>query len=147
MRMDVVDYELQRSGSYLPATVSAVYSFIDKLVSAVAPMLATLLIGLVGYTGSRIPMAGDELTFPIRIITAVIYCGFPILGWVCTLFAMRKFSLTKEKMEAIQKEIAVIKAQELAKANGEIAETSPKETIKEAGEEITNAVEPPSEEK
>lgn len=147
MRMDVVDYELQRSGSYLPATVSAVYSFIDKLVSAVAPMLATLLIGLVGYTGSRIPMAGDELTFPIRIITAVIYCGFPIVGWVCTLLAMRKFSLTKEKMEAIQKEIAVIKAQELAKANGEIAETSPKETIKEAGEEITNAVEPPSEEK
>ena len=106
MRMDVVDYELYRSGNYLPATVSAVYSFIDKMISALAPMLATLLIGIVGYTGSKIPQASDTLTFGIRIITAVLYCGFPIIGWICTLIAMKKFSLTKEKMEEIQKSIA-----------------------------------------
>ncbi len=109
MRMDVVDYELYRSGKYLPATVSAVYSFIDKLISALAPMLATLAIGIVGYTGSKIPMASDELTFGIRAITAALYCGLPILGWVCTIFAMKKFSLTKEEMERIQSEIAVKK--------------------------------------
>ena len=106
MRMDIVDYELYRSGNYLPATVSAVYTFIDKMISALAPMLATFLIGFVGYTGSRIPQASDSLTFGIRIITAVLFCGFPIIGWLCTLLSMKKFSLTKEKMEEIQAEIA-----------------------------------------
>ena len=109
MRMDVVDYELYRSGNYLPATVSAVYSFIDKMISALAPMLATFLIGFVGYTGSRIPQGTDLLTPGIRIITVVLFCGFPIIGWICTILAMKKFSLTKEKMEEIQKEIAAKK--------------------------------------
>ncbi len=110
MRMDVVDYELYRSGNYLPATVSAVYSFIDKMISALAPMLATLLIGIIGYTGSKIPQASDPLTLGVRIITAILYCGFPIIGWVCTILAMKKFSLTKERMEEIQGEIAEKKA-------------------------------------
>ena len=112
MRMDIVDYELYRSGRYLPAAVSAVYSFLDKLISALAPMLATLMIGIVGYTGSKIPMASDELTFGIRLITVFLFCILPIIGWVCTLFAMKKFSLTKEEMERIQKEIAEKKEQE-----------------------------------
>ncbi|MBQ9909925.1 MAG: MFS transporter [Lachnospiraceae bacterium] len=111
MRMDVVDYELYRSGNYLPATVSAVYSFIDKLISALAPMLATLLIGFIGYTGSRIPQASDPLTMGVRIATAVLFCGFPIIGWFCTLLSMKKFSLTKERMEEIQISIAEKKAE------------------------------------
>ncbi len=111
MRMDIVDYELYRSGRYLPATVSAVYSFLDKLVSALAPMLATLMIGIVGYTGSKIPMASDELTMGIRLITIALFCGLPIIGWICTLFAMKKFTLTKEEMERIQGEIAQKKAE------------------------------------
>ena len=111
MRMDIVDYEMYRTGRYLPATVSAVYSFLDKLISALAPMLATLMIGIVGYTGSKIPMASDELTFGIRLITVFLFCILPIIGWICTLFAMKKFSLTKEEMERIQAEIAAKKAE------------------------------------
>ena len=111
MRMDIVDYELYRSGNYRPATVSAVYSFIDKMISALAPMIATFLIGIVGYTGSKIPLASDELTFGIRMITVALFCGMPIIGWVCTLLAMKKFSLTKEKMEEIQIEIAAKKGE------------------------------------
>ena len=87
-------------------------SFLDKLISALAPMLATLLIGIVGYTGSRIPLASDELTMGIRLITAALFCGLPIIGWVCTLFAMKKFSLTKEEMERIKAEIASKKAEQ-----------------------------------
>lgn len=119
MRMDVVDYELYRSGNYRPATVSAVYSFVDKMISALAPMLATLLIGVVGYTGSRIPLASDELTFGIRMITTALFCGMPIIGWVCTLLAMKKFSLTKEKMEEIQISIAAQKTEAIEEASAE----------------------------
>ena len=119
MRMDVVDYELYRSGNYRPATVSAVYSFVDKMISALAPMIATLLIGVVGYTGSKIPLASDELTFGIRMITTALFCGMPIIGWVCTLLAMKKFSLTKEKMEEIQISIAARKTEAMEEASAE----------------------------
>ena len=56
-------------------------------------------------------MASDELTFGIRLITVFLFCILPIIGWVCTLFAMKKFSLTKEEMERIQAEIAAKKAE------------------------------------
>jgi Na+/melibiose symporter-like transporter len=131
MRMDIVDYELYRSGSYLPATVSAVYSFIDKLISALAPMLATFLIGFVGYTGSRIPLASDALTPGKRIITVALFCGMPIIGWICTILAMKKFSLTKEKMEEIQSEIAARKTEGDAETEAEIVEEAASNIISE----------------
>lgn len=108
MRMDVIDYELYRSGKYVPATISAAYSFIDKLISSIAPTVATLLIGIVGYTTTT-PQQGDPLTLGVRIMTVILYCGFPILGWLCTVAAMKKFSLTREKMVEVQKDIAVKK--------------------------------------
>ena len=127
MRMDIVDYELYRSGNYLPATVSAVYSFIDKMISALAPMLATLLIGVVGYTGSNIPQASDVLTVGKRIITIALFCGMPILGWICTILAMKKFSLTREKMEEIQMDIAAKKSE--GEAEAELVEETAAESV------------------
>lgn len=104
MRMDVIDYELYSSGKYVPATISAAYSFIDKLISSIAPAIATLLIGIVGYTTTT-PQQGDPLTVGVRIMTVILYCGFPIIGWVCTVVAMKNFSLTREKMVEVQKSI------------------------------------------
>ena len=104
-------------------------------------MLATLLIGIVGYTGSKIPQAGDELTWGIRIITAVLYCGLPIIGWLLTEWSMVKFSLTKERMEEIQKNIADQKALEIENDNGEVL--SAEKPADEADKSL-DAVEEPS---
>ncbi len=135
MRMDIVDYELERSGKYLPATVAAVYSFIDKLISSLAPMLATLLIGIVGYTGSIIPQAGDELTIGIRIITMVLFCGLPIIGWLLTEWAMIKFSLTKERMVEIQNNVETKKKELSEESNNESLEEKESEELVEAKKE------------
>ncbi len=154
MRMDVVDYELERSGRYLPATVSAAYSFIDKLISALAPMLATLLIGFVGYTGDKIPQAGDELTVGIRIIIVVLFCVLPIIGWLLNILAMRKFSLTKERMEEIQEKIADEKKAAIAAESGmavapAVENGDPVDALQEEETELVNpSPEPaPTEEK
>lgn len=104
MRMDVIDYELQRSGKYLPATISAAYTLIDKVISAFGASVATLLIGLIGYTTTA-PQQGDPLTMGVRLMTVLLYCGFPILGWICTVVAMKKSTLTREQMVVIQKDI------------------------------------------
>ena len=103
-RMDVVDYEMDRSGKYMPATVSATYSFIDKIVSSFGATIATLMIGLIGYTTTA-PQQGDPLTFGVKIMTVILLIGFPIIGWICTLLAMKNSELTYEKMEEIQKSI------------------------------------------
>ncbi len=109
LRMDIVDYELDRSGRYLPATVSATYSFIDKIISAFGATIATAFVGIIGYTTTT-PQQGDPLTFGVKIITIILMIGFPIVGWVCTLVAMDGSQLTKEKMENVQKSIASKKA-------------------------------------
>ena len=33
---DIIDYELDRGGKYIPAVITGVYSLIDKLVSSVS---------------------------------------------------------------------------------------------------------------
>lgn len=104
LRMDIVDYEMYRTGKYLPATVSATYSFVDKLISSFGSTIATLLIGLIGYTAVA-PQPGDPLTTGVRVMTVLLFCGFPILGWICTILAMRKSELSKEKMVEVQKAI------------------------------------------
>ena len=100
-KMDIVDYEYYRSGKYLPASVSATYGFIDKFISAFGATIATLIIGLIGYTTTT-PQYGDPLTMGVRVVTVGLYCGFPILGWICTIIGMKNSELTKERMVEVQ---------------------------------------------
>ncbi len=109
LRFDIVDYELYRSGKYMPASVSATYSFIDKLVSSFGTAIATFMIGFIGYTTTT-PQQGDPLTTGVRLMTVLLLCGFPIIGWICTLVSMKNSELTREKMVEVQKAIADKKA-------------------------------------
>lgn len=109
MRMDIVDYELLRSGKYMPATVSATYSFVDKLISSFGTTIATAFVAIIGYT-TTVPQPSDPLTWGVKICVVVLLVLFPILGWICTILAMKKSGLSKEKMVEIQKAIAEQKA-------------------------------------
>ena len=106
---DVIDYELDRGGKYVPAVVSGVYSLIDKLVSSVSALIATSAVALIGYR-ETMPQPTDELTGGIFWMTMVLMYGLPLLGWVVTLIAMRLCSLSKEEMVVVQKRIADKKA-------------------------------------
>lgn len=101
---DIIDYELDRSGRYVPAVVTGTYSLIDKLISSVSALLATGAVAIIGYTNSM-PQPTDPFTTPVFVVTMVIYFGFPILGWIVTLFAMKDCNLTKEEMVEVQKRI------------------------------------------
>lgn len=106
---DVIDYELDRGGKYIPAVVSGVYSLIDKLVSSVSALIATGAVALIGYRES-LPQPTDELTGGVFWMTMVLMYGLPLIGWVVTLIAMRACSLGKEEMVEVQKRIADKKA-------------------------------------
>ena len=108
MMADIIDYELDRSGKFIPAAVTGTYSFIDKLVSSFSAAIATGLVALIGYTSA------------IFWMTMSLYFGLPLIGWVCTLCAMRKTPLSKEKMEEVQKSIQEKKQAEVEKVIDEM---------------------------
>jgi len=106
---DVIDYELDRGGKYVPAVISGVYSLIDKIVSSISAFIVTGAVALIGYRES-LPQPTDELTGGIFWMTLALMYGIPLIGWVVTLIAMRACLLGKEEMVEVQKRIADKKA-------------------------------------
>lgn len=106
---DVIDYELDRGGKYIPAVVTGIYSLIDKIVSSASALVATAAVALIGYV-ETVPQPTDELTGGVFWMTMVLMYGLPLGGWIVTLIAMRFCDLDKEEMVEVQKRIAEKKA-------------------------------------
>lgn len=106
---DIIDYELDRSGRYVPAVITGTYSLIDKIISSFSAVMATGAVALIGYT-TTMPQPGDALTPGIFWVTMIVMFGLPIIGWICTLIAMKFCHLTKTDMVEVQKRIAAKKA-------------------------------------
>ena len=125
---DIIDFELDRSGRYIPAVVAGTYSFIDKIVSSSGAAIAAGSVALIGYRATM-PQPGDASTPQIFWVTMIIMFGLPILGWICTLVAMKFCRLDKAEMVEVQKRIAEKKAaakeadakEAVAKAEAELA--------------------------
>ncbi len=105
MCADVIDYEMSRSGKFLPAVVTATYSFLDKLISSLGATIAAACVALIGYT-TTLPQPTDPATPSIKVMTLVLFYGLPIIGWICTIVAMRYSPLSKETMVDVQRKIA-----------------------------------------
>jgi glycoside/pentoside/hexuronide:cation symporter, GPH family len=110
MRADIIDYELDRSGKFLPATVTATYNIIDQIISSLGATLALGAVALIGFT-TVMPQPTDSPTTSILLMTLLLFFGLPILGWVCTLFAMHGYQLTRTEMIEVQKRVADKKAE------------------------------------
>lgn len=104
MRADIIDYELDRSGKYMPAVVTATYNFIDKLITSLGSTVAAGFVSLIGYT-SIMPQPTDASSVPLFLVTIFLFFGLPILGWLASLIAMRFNKLTKAEMVEVQKRI------------------------------------------
>lgn len=107
---DIIDYELDRSGKYIPAVISGTYSLVDKIVSSFSALIATACVALIGYT-TTMPQPSDKPTGAIFWVTMFLRYGLAILGWLCTLWAMRNCRLDKVEMVEVQKRIEDRKAE------------------------------------
>ena len=106
---DCIDYELDRSGKYIPAVISGTYSLIDKLITSVSSVIATAAVAMVGYA-TTVPQPKDPSTPAIFAMAMALKFGLPIIGWIITLIAMKVCPLSKEEMVEVQKRIADKKA-------------------------------------
>lgn len=105
MIADCSDYEIYRSGKYVPGLMGAMFSFIDKIFTALGTAFVGLVLILIGY-GKRLPQISDPLTGKVKWITIFLYCIIPILGWVCSIIALKFYKLDKATMTKIQVEKA-----------------------------------------
>ncbi|MCD8353470.1 MAG: MFS transporter [Clostridiales bacterium] len=110
MTADCADYEVYRSGRYVPGLMGTLFSFVDKLISSLASTLVAVVYAAIGF-GVALPTV--ETPYSGAILWATLFCfiGAPLLGWLVNIVAMKFYPLSKEKMEEIQDEIARIKAE------------------------------------
>jgi len=109
MTADCADYEVYRTGKYVPGLMGTLFSFVDKIISSFAPMLVSILYAMIGFK-EVLPDQTAEFSQPLFYVTLFCIYGALIIGNLCNVVAMKFYPLTKEKMEEIQGEIAAIKA-------------------------------------
>lgn len=104
MIADCSDYEQYRSGKFVPGLMGALFSFVDKAFAALGTAFVGFVMLVIGYN-RRLPQIEDTLTPVLKWTTLFLYCGVPILGWICSLISMRYYSLDKKKMYEITQEL------------------------------------------
>ena len=113
MTADCADYEVYRTGKYLPGMMGTLFSFVDKLVSSAAPMIAGVLFAAIGFA-DKLPDVTTPYSDSLLYVAVFLMYGMIVIGNICNVIAMKFYPLSKEKMEEIQDEIAAIKAKAMA---------------------------------
>lgn len=85
-----VDYEKHINGRYIPSTISASYSFVEKFAMAISSSIAGGVLALVGYKADMEPT--KLLTFGLMFLIFFI----PLLGHLASLLAMKTYPITKK---------------------------------------------------
>jgi Na+/melibiose symporter-like transporter len=109
MTADCADYEVYRTGRYLPGMMGTLFSFVDKIISSLAPMIAGIMFAAIGFKDA-LPDVNTPYTPELKYVAVFLCYGMVIIGLICNVIALHFYPLTKEKMEEIQGEIAAIKA-------------------------------------
>ena len=108
MTADCADYEVYRTGKYVPGLMGTLFSFVDKMVFSLAGTLVALMLAAIGFS-ETLPTQDTPYSTSILIVTLFCLIGCPLIGYICNIIAMKFYPLTKEKMEEIQIKIADIK--------------------------------------
>ena len=104
MIADCSDYEVYRSGLYVPGFMGALFALVDQVIGALATIFVGGMVALIGFT-DMLPQVEDVLTGELEAVTIFMYCIVPMLGWVFSLFVMHHYELDKEKMQEISRKV------------------------------------------
>ncbi len=100
MVADCSDYETFRSGKYIPGIMGTLFSLVDKLVSSLASVVITIALACIGFSGT--PDQYTPYAPGMNWVVIVLFCIIPMIAWLATLWAMKGYKLTGEKMKEIQ---------------------------------------------
>ncbi|WP_067725668.1 MFS transporter [Oceanobacillus damuensis] len=108
MIADVSDYETYKSGRYVPGMLGTLFSFVDKLITSLAPAIIGLGVALIGFNNA-FPTVNDPLTTPLFWMTLALAFGLPALMLIISITCMKFYKLDDKRMEEIQTELARLK--------------------------------------
>ena len=111
MIADCADYETYLTGRYVPGMMGTLFSFVDKMISSFATTVVGFAVATIGYT-AVMPQATDAYTTEIFWITSFLFMGMPIIGWICSLIAMKFYPLDDKKMQEVQAKLEQIRKEE-----------------------------------
>ena len=100
MVADCSDYELYRSGKYIPGIMGTLFALVDKLVSSLSSTVVGVAVAVIGL--AELPTQYDRYTPGMNWVVLVLFCVVPMIAWAATLIAMKNYSLTGERMKEIQ---------------------------------------------
>ncbi len=100
MVADCSDYETYRSGKYIPGIMGTLFSLADKLVSSLGATIVGIAVTAIGI--KTLPDANTPYTEGMKGIVILLFCAIPMVAWIVTLWAMKGYRLTGEKMKEIQ---------------------------------------------
>ncbi len=109
MTADCADYEVYRTGKYVPGMMGTLFSFVDKIISSLAPLIASLMLSAIGFK-TEVPDINTPYSTSLHYVGVFLSYGIVIIGLLFNLVALKYYPLTKEKMEEIQEKVAEIKA-------------------------------------
>lgn len=102
MIADCSDYEVYRSGMYVPGFMGALFALVDQVISSLATIFVGLMVAMIGFT-DVLPQVDDPVTPELKTMTVFMYCVVPLLGWVFSLIVMHNYELDKNKMQEINR--------------------------------------------
>lgn len=126
MISDCTDYELLTSGRFVPGMMGSLFSFADKAVSSFAGLILAVSMALAGFGFSgnlkNLEIVDNGVTYigeeAVRLIKgsanfywAMLFCVLivPLIGHICSLYAMKGYELSAKRMEEIQLAISKVK--------------------------------------
>jgi Na+/melibiose symporter-like transporter len=109
MIADVSDYETDKSGRYVPGMIGTLFSFIDKLITSLAPAIVGFAVALIGFKDA-FPTVTDTLTPELKLVTIILAFAIPAAALVISGLTMSRYELDDKKMAEIQESIAAKKS-------------------------------------
>ncbi len=106
MIADCSDYETYKTGKSVPGLMGTLFSFVDKLASSLATSIISLFMVLFSINTITAQTTYSDKLFYLVLICFII---IPILGFICSLIAMKYYPLSKDKMKEVQEKLVVIR--------------------------------------
>ncbi len=100
MVADCADYETYRSGKFIPGIMGTLFSLVDKLVSSLSATVVSLVLLTINV--HELPTKTTPYADGMNWVVIVLFCVIPMLAWIATLVAMRKYELDGKKVKEIQ---------------------------------------------
>ena len=100
MVADCADYEIYRSGKFIPGIMGTLFSLVDKLVSSLSATVVSIALLFIGI--DYLPLKETPYSPGMNWVVIVCFCIIPMLAWTATLWAMRGYELDGKRVKTIQ---------------------------------------------